>query len=96
MFQTLLMGFKLSYINSILSKSKSRGIDGKLIFQKLFLLKFVDFKNINQLISSGFAKEIDHKKDVFYEFMKNENIDWRRIMYLFSLQFLRIIRKYEN
>jgi len=32
MFQTLLMGFKLSYINSILSKSKSRGIDGKLIF----------------------------------------------------------------
>jgi hypothetical protein len=96
MFQTLLMGFKLSYINSILSKSKSRGIDGKLIFQKLFLLKFVDFKNINQLISSGFAKEIDYKKDVFYEFMKNENIDWRRIMYLFSLQFLRIIRKNED
>ena len=62
----------------------------------MFLLKFVDFKNINQLISSGFAKEIDYKKDVFYEFMKNENIDWRRIMYLFSLQFLRIIRKNED
>jgi len=27
MFQTLLMGFKFFYINSILSKSKSKGID---------------------------------------------------------------------
>jgi hypothetical protein len=47
--------------------SKSKGVDGKLIFQKLFLLNFVDFKNINQLISSGFAKEIDQKKAIFYE-----------------------------
>jgi len=70
MFHTLLIDFKLSYINSIVSKLKSRGIDGKLIFQKLFLLKFVDFKNINQLISSGFAKEIDHTKDVFFEFIE--------------------------
>jgi hypothetical protein len=91
MFQTLLMVFKLFYMNYILSKS--RNIDGTLIFQKLFLLKFVNFKNISQLISSGFAKEIDHKKAVFYELITNMNIDSRPIMYLFSLQFLHIIRK---
>lgn len=96
MFHTVLKGFKLSYMNSVLSKSKSKGIDGKLIFQKLFLLKFINFRNINQLISSSFAKEIDHNKAIFYEFMKNENIDWRRIMYLFSLQLFRIMRKKED
>ena len=93
MFQTILQEFNLSYINSILSKLKSKGINGKLIFQNLFLLNFIDFKNIRQLILSGYSKEMEHKKDVFYDFMKNENIDWRKIVHLFSLQFLRIISK---
>lgn len=96
MFQILLTEFNLSYINSILSKSKLKGVDGKLIFQKLFLLRFIDFKNISQLMSSGYAKEMEHKKDVFYDFMKNSNIDWRKIVRLFSLQFLRIASEKGN
>jgi len=93
MFKSLLKEFNLSYINSILSKSKLKGIDGKLIFQQLFLLKFIDFKNISQLMASGYVKGMEYKKDVFYDFMKNSNIDWRKIVHLFSLQFLRIASK---
>jgi hypothetical protein len=93
MFKVLLSEFNLSYINSILSKSKLKGIDGKVVFQQLFLLKFIDFKNISQLMASGYAKGMEHKKDVFYDFMKNSSIDWRRIVCLFSLQFLRIASK---
>lgn len=44
-------------------------------------------------MASGYAKEMEHKKDVFYDFMKNENIDWRKIVCLFSIQFLRIASK---
>ena len=93
MFQILLKEFNLSHINSILSKSKLKGLEGKFIFQKLFLLRFIDFKNISQLMASGYSKELNHKKDVFYDFMKNTNIDWRKIVYLFSLQCLRISSK---
>jgi hypothetical protein len=59
MFQTILKKLFLSYINSILSKLKLKGINGKLIFQNLFLLKFIDFKNIRQLIVSGYSKEME-------------------------------------
>lgn len=93
MFQTLLKEFNLSYINSILSKVKSKGVNGKFIFQNLFLLNFIDFKNIRQLLLSGYSKEMECKKDVFYDFMKNGNINWRKILHLFSLQFLRIASK---
>ena len=33
---------------------------------------------------AGYSKGINFKKDVFYEFMKNPYIDWRRIVHLFT------------
>lgn len=90
-FRKLLGGFDLRYINSLFSQSKKRGVEGKGVFQTLFLLQFLDFDNIHQLILSGISKEFHHKKDVFYDFMKNPRIDWRRILGLFSKQTLKIL-----
>src|SRR5680860_1057669 len=77
-FEELLKNFNLSYINSLFSKTKTKGIDSKNIFQILFTLRFLDLKNVRQLLLSGYSKEINFKKDVFYDFMKNSSIDWRR------------------
>lgn len=92
-FEELLKNFNLSYINSLFSKTKTKGIDSKYIFQILFTLRFLDFKNIRQLLLSGYSKEINFKKDVFYDFMKNSSIDWRRIVYLFYKQVASLITK---
>lgn len=91
--KSLLKELNLSYINSLLSKTKIKGVKPNTIFQTLFVLGFLDFKNIQQLMLSGYSKSLNHKKDVFYDFMKNSFIDWRRIMWLFVKQVLNIIDK---
>lgn len=92
-FEELLKNFNLSYINSLFSKTKTKGIDSKNIFKILFTLRFLDLKNIRQLLLSGYSKEINFKKDVFYDFMKNSSIDWRRIVHLFYKQVATLITK---
>jgi hypothetical protein len=92
-FEELLKNFNLSYINSLFSKTKTKGIDSKNIFQILFTLRFLDLKNVRQLLLSGYSKEINFKKDVFYDFMKNSSIDWRRIVHLFYKQVASLITK---
>ena len=92
-FEELLKNFNLSYINSLFSKTKTKGIDSKNIFQILFTLRFLDLKNVRQLLLSGYSKEINFKKDVFYDFMKNSSIDWRRIVHLFYKQVASLVTK---
>ena len=92
-FKELLDVLNLTYINKLFSKSKQKGIDAKNVFQILFSLRFLDLKNIQQLTISGYSKELCFKKDVFYEFMKNPLIDWRKIVHLFGKQILQLIIK---
>lgn len=92
-FKGLLRVFNLNYINSLLSKSKTKGIDTKQLFQIIFSLPFLDLKNIHQLTISGHSKQISFKKDVFYDFMKNPRIDWRKIVHLFCKQITLTISK---
>lgn len=92
-FKDLLGVFNLSYINSLFSKSKTKGVDGKQIFQILFSLSFLDLKNIEQLRLSGYFGELNFKKDVLYDFMKNPLIDWRKIVQLLCKQVVKIIIK---
>lgn len=95
-FQGLLRSFNLNYINALLSKSKTKGVSSKQIFQILFSLSFLDLKNIQQLRLSGYFNEINFKKDVFYDFMKNPLVDWRTIVNLFHKQVAQIILKESN
>lgn len=89
-FSKLLKQFDLRYINKLLSNVKLRGVDGKYIFQTLFLFRFLDFNNIHQLMQSGLSKELSHKKDVLYDFQNNPKINWRSIVMLLFKQILFI------
>lgn len=86
----LLNGFDLRYIDSFFSKLKKQGVDAKIVFRSLFLLRFINFDNVHQLMLSGLSKELTHKKDVFYDFLNNPKINWRNILWLFSKQALKI------
>jgi len=92
-FTDILKEFKLSYINNLFSKVKSKGLDGAKIFETLFVIRFLDLKNVQQLMNSGYSKETPKRKDVYYDFLKNGNIDWRRILSLFSKQFFKIVEE---
>ncbi|MBL4861400.1 MAG: transposase [Crocinitomicaceae bacterium] len=93
MINGLLKGFNLNYINSIFSKTQDRGIDLSKVFQVLFVIRFLDIKNVRQLMSTGYSKEIAHQKDVYYGFLNNAKIDWRRIVTLFIKQSISLIEK---
>ncbi len=43
-------------------------------------------------MKSGYAAMTASKKDVFYTFLNNPLIDWRRIVRLFALQYLSIVK----
>jgi len=90
-FLELLSGLKLSYINSIFRSCKSKGVDSFKIFQVLFVLRYLDFDNIHQFYRSKKVGSVDFQKDVFYEFMKNPKIDWRKILHLFRSQVFNLI-----
>lgn len=92
-FSNIIKEFKLAKVNAVLNKAKSKGVEGKDIFKTLFTMVFIDVKNVNQLMSSGFSIDLNHKKDVFYAFMKNEWVDWRKILTLFSAQFIKITKE---
>jgi len=92
-FGHLLGQFDLRYINKLFSGAKKRGIAASKIFQTLFVLRFLDFSNVGQLMRSGVSKELSHKKDVFYGFLNNPNIPWRRITLLFFKQAYALVTK---
>jgi hypothetical protein len=44
--------FQLAQVNKWLNKAKTKGVEGENIFKILFVLVFVDLKNISQLMNS--------------------------------------------
>lgn len=90
-FDRLLGLFDLRYINKLLCNSKKRGVGGNKVFRTLFILRFLDFTNIFQLMQSGVSMELGHKKDVLYDFLNNPEVPWRRIVRLFFKQSLSLI-----
>ena len=64
----------------------------RIFFKILFVLVFVDLKNISQLMHSGYGTKLNYGKDVLYDFLKNEWVDWGKILTNFSRQFLKITK----
>ncbi len=89
-FESIISQFKLTQVNKMLNAGKLKGVEGSNIFKVLFVLGFIELKNIAQLINSGYGLDLGNKKDVFYSFLKNSNIEWRKILHNFALQFVRI------
>lgn len=92
-FENIIGQFKVSQVNTLLNNAKSKGVKGENIFRLLFTLCFVDIKNISQFLHSGFHSEFKNGKDVLYDFLKNEWIDWSKILSTFTTQFLKIVQK---
>lgn len=90
-YQQILGEYNLSYIEKLFGKVKKQGVNGGHVFRTLFVLRFLDFSNIHQLMQSGLSNELSYKKDVFYSFLNNPRIDWRNILWLFAKQSLKII-----
>ena len=67
-FENIIGQFNLSKVNYWLNKGKAKGIEGKNIFKVLFVLGFLDLKNIGQLMLSGYSSQLNHGKDVLYAF----------------------------
>ena len=76
-FENIIGQFRLTQVNKWLNKAKTKGVEGDHIFKILFVLVFVDLKNISQLMHSGYGTKLNHGKDVLYDFLKNEWVDWK-------------------
>lgn len=68
-----------------------RGSRLTFIFKTLFLLPFLNFKNIGQISLSGIGLKNKIKKDALYDFAKNPSIPWRNILSLFNKRILHVI-----
>ena len=51
-------------------------------------------KNSFQYHHSGLSKLFSCQKDMFYRFMEQDNIDWRKLVYMVSLRLLKRISRF--
>lgn len=58
------------------------------VFELLLLFPFFMVKNAFHYTDSSLAKVIPCKKDVFYRFMENGSINWRRMFYRINSQLI--------
>ncbi len=58
------------------------------VFELLLLFPFFMVKNAFHYTESSLAKVLPCKKDVFYRFMENGAIDWRKLLYRINRQLL--------
>ena len=61
-------------------------------FQPLFILPSISLLNVWGLMKSGYSTMVTAKKDVFYTFLNNPLIHWRRIVTHFARQYLIIVK----
>jgi hypothetical protein len=58
-FENIIGQFRLTQVNKWLNKAKTKRVEGEHIFNILFVLVFVDLKNISQLMHSGFGTKLN-------------------------------------
>ena len=58
-FENIIGQFRLTQVNKWLHKAKTKGVEGDHIFNILFVLVFVDLKNISQLMHSGYGTKLN-------------------------------------
>lgn len=92
----LLKKFNLTQVGKILLAGKHKGICPQRIFMTLFLFPFFGIDNISNWIRSGLCGNTENKKDVYYEFINNPKIDWRKIVCLFTKGFVKTVKKHSE
>lgn len=51
------------------------------IFHILLVMPFFEIKGFSHYAGSGLSRMFSGKKDLFYEFIAQDDIDWRKILY---------------
>lgn len=75
-----------------ISKASNCKLSVLQVFQLLVLFPFFGVKDAFHYNISALGKFFNCQKDMFYSFMKNDAIDWRKLLYIVSLQLIdRII-----
>ena len=55
-------------------------MEGENIFKILFVLVFVNLKNISQLMHFGYGTKLNYGKVVLYDFLMNDWVEWGEIL----------------
>lgn len=61
------------------------------VFQLLLLFPFFMVKNAFHYTDSSLSRVVPCKKDVFYRFMENGSLDWRKMLYRINRQLINKI-----
>lgn len=62
------------------------------VLELLLLFPFIQVKNSSQDSHSGLFRFFSCQKDMFYRFMEQDNIDWRKLVYSVNLRLLKRFR----
>lgn len=90
-YQRVLKSFRLNGINRMLNGVKSSGLSGTHIFQTLFVLPFLNIKNIYRLFHCGVSPQVFGDDNAYYRFLNNPLVPWRKIMTAFILQYIKSV-----
>jgi hypothetical protein len=98
-FQTLLsivQSLKISDKNFTNIDKVNTRYSGFMKFVLLILFPLFEIKDISHLQVSYLGKKFECKKDVFYEFLKNNNFCWRKFGYQTNRRLLKNVEKSSN
>jgi hypothetical protein len=91
----------LSFMSSLTFSDKQLGLtptanlhyNNYSKFVLLLLFPFFDIQDASHYIDSALFKYISCGKDIFYRFINNSMIDWRKFAYSLNMQLLRNVEK---
>lgn len=83
--------FKFGALIKGLNKLKVKGYKVESIFSILILLPFIGESSVGSLLNSRWSTAIKGQKDTFYRLKNNTMLDWRKILWLFALRFVKIM-----
>ena len=87
----VLGSFRLRESQIGISKARNCKMSVLQVFQQLVLFPFFGVKDAFHYGTSALGKFFHCEMDMFYEFMKNDAIDWRKLLYVISLQIIDCI-----
>ncbi len=82
--------FSFSALCKCLNPLKQRGYGFESIFSCLICMPFLGLKTVHSFTGSMLSDHIEARKDVFYRLKNNPKICWRRILWLFSVKFIKL------
>lgn len=86
---SLLKCFSFSSLCKSLGTIKIKGYSFQAIFSILVTLPFLGQRSVHGLLKSPFKEYIEMKKDTFYRLKNKCSIDWREVLRLFALKFVK-------